>query len=232
MRVREWTGCDYYVPMRRTPRVDYRHGDHVCTFYSSREEQIGAAVDFIRDGLASGNRCLYVCCDQTPEEFGEELRRAGIDTEAERARGALTLVTKSDAHLQDGVFDAARMIELIAAELDVALKNGFEGLRGAGDMTWLLDEAPGAAELLGYEALLNYFFSNKRAAALCQYDRNRLPAKVLETCLATHPHVRVEGPKILANPYYEEPTDAMTRSRDGFGIRGKIATIDALSVTS
>src|SRR6185295_11380589 len=197
--------------MRRPSQARYQYGDHVCTLYGSRAEQLGAAIEFVRGGLAGGERCLYVCCEQTPDEFREELRRAGIDADAEEARNAL---------------------ELITAALSEALATGFNGLRGAGDMTWLLDRAPGSHELLAYEALLNYFCANRPVILLCQYSREKLPPKILESCLATHPQVRVEAPRLLRNPFYEEPEQAMLRSRDGARIHDKLAQIDALSAAS
>ncbi len=214
--------------MPRAQRTEYRQGDHVCTLFASRREQIDAAVEFIAGGLAHGDRCLYVCCEQTPEAFRGELRAAGIDVEAEEARGALELVTKAEAHLSGGSFDAARMIEMLASALSDALASGFTGLRGAGDMTWLLDGAPGSHELLAYEALLNYYCANRPVVLLCQYNRDKLPPKILDSCLATHPHIRVDAPGLHRNPFYELPDHAMVRARDGAGIDGKLAQIDAL----
>lgn len=217
--------CGYDVRMHRGPRADYRHGDHVCTLYRSRDEQIAAAVEFIRVGLARGEQCTYSCCDQTLDEFREELRRAGVEPELEEARGALKLV--ATAHLEGGNFDAARMIEWVSAALSNALNDGFTGMRGAGDMTWLLDGAPGSHELLAYEALLNYFCANRPVSLLCQYNREKLPAKVLDASLATHPHI-CKPSGLHDNPFYESPDAAMIRSRQGAEILHKLAQIDAL----
>jgi len=212
-------------------RTAYREGDHVCTLFTTRREQIGAAAEFIRGGLALGQRCLYICCEQTPDEFREELRDASIDVDAEETRGALEVITKAEGHLKGGSFDAARMIEMLAEELSDALATGFTGLRGAGDMTWLLDQAPGSHELLAYEALLNYFCANRPVVLLCQYSREKLSPKILESGLVTHPHVRVE-PRLLRNPFYEVPEQAMIRPRDGARIHDKLARLDALSAAS
>ena len=212
-------------------RTAYREGDHVCTLFTTRREQIGAAAEFIRGGLALGQRCLYICCEQTPDEFREELRDASIDVDAVETRGALEVITKAEGHLKGGSFDAARMIEMLAEELSDALATGFTGLRGAGDMTWLLDQAPGSHELLAYEALLNYFCANRPVVLLCQYSREKLSPKILESGLVTHPHVRVE-PRLLRNPFYEVPEQAMIRPRDGARIHDKLARLDALSAAS
>jgi hypothetical protein len=214
--------------MHQPSRANYRSGDHVCTLFTSREEQISTAVDFIRGGLARGERCLYVCCEQTPEEFREELRRAGVDVDTEEARGALEVITKAEGHLKGGGFDAARMIEMIEAALSDALATGFSGLRGAGDMTWLLDDAPGSHELVAYEALLNYFCANRPVVLLCQYSREKLAPKILDSCLSTHPHIRIDATALVKNPFYESPERAMLRWRDGVDIDDKLAQIDAL----
>jgi hypothetical protein len=217
--------------MPQSSRADYREGDHACTLFTTRREQVGAAAEFIRGGLALGQRCLYICCEQAPDEFREELREAGIDVDAEEARGALEVITKAEGHLKGGSFDAARMIEMLAEALSDALATGFTGLRGAGDMTWLLDQAPGSHELLAYEALLNYFCANRPVVLLCQYSREKLSPKILESGLVTHPHVRVE-PRLLRNPFYEVPEQAMIRPRDGARINDKLARLDALAAAS
>lgn len=214
--------------MPHPSRADYRNGDHVCTLCTSRREQISAAVEFIRGGLARGERCLYICCEQTPPEFREELRCAGIDVDAEESRGALELFAKAEGHLKGGAFDAARMIEMLGAALSDALAMGFAGLRGAGDMAWLLDDAPGSNELLAYEALLNYFCANRPVALLCQYSRAKLPPRILDGCLATHPRIRTQTTGLFRNPFFELPEHAMVRWRDGIGINDKLAQIDAL----
>lgn len=197
--------------MTQTRRMHYQQGDHVCTLYSTREEQLAAAIDYIRDGLSRGERCLYVCCEHTPDEFRDGLRQAGIDVDAEEARGALILLTKHDGHLQGGSFDPDKMISMLHAAVKEALESGFCGLCAAGDMSWLLDEAPGSERIAEYEARLNEFYPSQRALGLCLYNRNKLPEATLDHGLATHPHIRVEGNILLDNPFYEPPVNAVSR---------------------
>src|SRR5579885_428109 len=61
------------------PRISYQEGDHVCTLFSSPEEQLRAAVEYIRGGLSRGERCLWVSCERSVAEFREALKKAGID---------------------------------------------------------------------------------------------------------------------------------------------------------
>jgi hypothetical protein len=195
-----------------SPRMSYLEGDHVCTLFLSPEEQLVAAVEYIREGLAQGERCLYVCCDRGQDELRAALRHAGIAVDAEQARGALILLTKHEGHLQGGTFDPDRMIALLQRALKDALKAGYAGLRAGGDMSWLLDEAPGSEKLAEYEARLNHFFESNRAIGLCMYNVQRMPPAILDHCLATHKFVRMEGPILLSNPFYELPEDAVSRA--------------------
>jgi len=197
--------------MSSSPRIVYHQGDHVCTLFTTPEEQLAAAVEYLKAGLSRGERCLYVCCEHGVAAFRRALRQAGIDVAAEERRGALVLLTKFDGHLKGGSFDPEKMISVLHAAVEDALKEGFAGLCAAGDMSWLLDEAPGSEKIAEYEARLNHFYKTHRALGLCQYNRNKLPDAALDNGIATHPYIRMEGPILLENPFYEPPQQAAKR---------------------
>jgi len=208
--------------------MHYKQGDHVCTLYSTREEQMAAAVEYIRGGLSRGERCLYVVGEHTPDEFRTGLREAGIDVEAEEARGALILITKHDGHLKGGSFSTDKMIHMLHAAVKDALDAGFAGLCAAGDMSWLLDEAPGSDQIAEYEAKLNAFYPSQRALGLCLYNRSKLPAETLDHSMATHPHVRIAGNILLDNPFYEPIEDASVRKGNAKHAGWKIGWLDRI----
>jgi hypothetical protein len=203
----------------------YQQGDHVCTVYDSPEEQLRAAIEYIQGGLARGERCLYVCGEHDVADFRTALKAAGVNVTQHQARGALLLVTKHDAHLKGGTFDPAAMIDLLNTAVQEALADGFTGLCAAGDMTWLLDEAPGSERIAEYEAALNHFYSANRALGLCQYHCKKLPAAVLDHCMATHRYVRVDGPILLENPFYELPETAIHRIPRPEGIQQRMNSL-------
>lgn len=213
--------------MLHSPRVVYQQGDHVCTLYSTREEQLAAAIEYIKAGLSRGERCLYICCEHTPKQFRAALRKAGINVNGEEARGALVIMTKHDGHLKGGSFDPDKMISLLESAVQEALDAGFTGLAAAGDMAWLLDCPPGFEHLCEYEARLNEFYRTHRALGLCQYNRTTLPHEMLDHCIGTHRYIRIDGPILLENPFYEEPAQAAHRSPcASAGVAEKIRRID------
>jgi hypothetical protein len=213
--------------MSSSPRIVYHQGDHICTLFTTPEEQLAAAVECISAGLGRGERCLYVCCEHGIPEFRAALRQAGIDVAAEEKRGALVLLSKHDGHLQGGSFDPDRMISLLHRAVEDSLADGFAGLCAAGDMSWLLDEASGSERVAEYEARLNHFYQTHRALGLCQYNRNKLPDAALDHGIATHPYIRMEGPILLENPYYESPKQAAKRKARPHDGRRKIRDIEA-----
>jgi hypothetical protein len=203
--------------------MKYQQGDHVCMLYTTREEQLAAAVAYIRGGLGRGERCLYVVGEHTPDEFRAGLREAGIEVDGEEARGAFLLLTKHDGHLKGGSFAPDKVINLLHGAVKDALDAGFAGLRAACDMSWLLDQADGSDRIAEYEARLNHFYPSSRSLVLCLYNRARLPAATLDHGLATHPHVRVDGNLLLLdNPFYEPPSQAAFRKSDGSALQKKI----------
>jgi hypothetical protein len=212
--------------MASSPRINYCQGDHVCTLFSTPEEQLQAAVEYISGGLARGERCLYVSCEVELKHFRAALKTGDINVGAEEKRGALLLLGKNDYYFKGGKVAPDSMISILHAAVEEALAAGFSGLCAAGDMTWLLEEFPGSETVAEYEARLNSFFKSNRALGLCQYNRNKLPDAALDNAIATHPYIRMEGPILLENPFYEAPEQAarrIARPNDG---RRKIGLLD------
>jgi hypothetical protein len=174
--------------------LPFRQGDHVCALYSSPAEQQAIAASFIAAGLQAGERCLFAgYSDEDVAAFRAALREKGVDAEQHQADGALLLLTKEQAHLVDGRFDSERMLAMLNDAVEGALNDGYAGLRTCGDMTWLLDQAPGSEHVVEYEALVTQMFRGMRALAMCQYDRSRLPDRFVKSGLLTHATVLVNG---------------------------------------
>ncbi len=211
--------------MSSSHRISFHQGDHVCALYNSPEEQLRAAVEYIRGGLSRKERCLFVCVEHTPDEIRAALHEAGVDPEAEEKRGALLLILKEEGHLKGGFFDPDKMISLLGKAVQEALDADFEGLCAGGDMSWVLDNAPGADRLGEYEARLNEFYRTHRALGLCLYNRRTLPAEVLDHGIATHQYIRIDGPVLLENPFYEAPEEAQRRTANPAHLPHKLGRI-------
>ncbi len=148
-------------------------GDHICAIYADPVEQAAAMVRYIRSGIESSERAVYIADDRSSVDVRERLEADGLDVGAAEGAGRLQLLTKRESYLRDGEFVPSAMIDFLRhAERD-ALESGCLGLRVTGEMTWALGAEVGSDCLLEYEAALNRFFPGSRSQGICQYNRAR-----------------------------------------------------------
>ena len=77
---------------------------HLAFFYRSPQTQQKVAGTFVKQGLRSGNRCLYFADTNTRSTIEQALRTADIDVERRVADGDLLLENGQDAY-RDADFD-------------------------------------------------------------------------------------------------------------------------------
>jgi hypothetical protein len=172
------------------PSISRMHaGDHYCGIFRTGEDHRRIVVDFVREGIARGEKMLYLVNIHTAAHLQKMLREAGIDAEPLLASGQLTIQAARDAYLKDGEFVPEKMIQLLKEATQQALDEGYPALRATGEMTWALMGEPGSERLVEYEALLNNFFPGSKCIAFCQYDRRRFDSEMLLDILHTHPKV-------------------------------------------
>lgn len=172
------------------PSISRMHsGDHYCGIFRTDEDHRRIVVDFVREGIARGEKMLYLVNIHAPSYLEKILREAGVDTQPLLASGQLTVQAAKDAYLQEGEFIPENMIRLLGEATQQALDEGYPALRTTGEMTWALTGEPGSERLVEYEALLNDFFPGSKCIAFCQYDRRRFDSEMLLDILHTHPKV-------------------------------------------
>jgi PAS domain S-box-containing protein len=184
-------------------------GDHLCFIYRSREEQMSVIIPFILEGLKRNEKCLYVVDENTEEDIVEEIKKH-CDVEGYITSGQLVILRKEETYLRDGFFDPDRMIQLVKNAEREAIDEGYSGLRGTGEMTWVTEAE--TEKLLEYEAKLNHFFPNSKCIAICQYNEKKFDPEVLISVVHTHSKIILYD-TLLENPYYIPPDVFLTKMR-------------------
>lgn len=191
------------------PSIARMHaGDHYCGIYRTDEDHRRIIVDFVREGVARGEKMMYLVNIHTAAHLEKVLSDAGIDVPPLLASGQLTVLAAKDAYLTDGEFVPEKMIQLLRDATDAALAEGYPALRATGEMTWALAGDPGSERLVEYEALLNNFFPGSGCIAFCQYDRRRFDSEMLLDILHTHPKVLFGTDGYDNSDMYYVPPDA------------------------
>ncbi|MGQ9594580.1 MAG: MEDS domain-containing protein [Anaerolineae bacterium] len=172
-----------------SPLGGLRPGDHVVFLYETEEEHRDLLTSFLREGLARGEKVIYLTDAHTEETLLDYLREGGVNPDPYLTRGQLVFLTARDVYLEGGSFDPERMIARLDALTQEALAEGYTALRETGEMTWALQGLPGSERLREYEARLEAFFRKGTCIGLCQYDRRRFDAETLLEVVRLHPLV-------------------------------------------
>jgi PAS domain S-box-containing protein len=177
-----------------------KQGDHICAIFENPRERLEVAVPFVIDGLARGERCVYILDESGMAEIVQALTAAGVAVERERQRGALRFTTPEETFLRTGKFESEAMMDIFhQAEAD-ALANGFTGVRITGEPPWsALGREPGK-EWFEYEALLSHLPT--KTVILCRYNHAHFDDSTIPDVLQTHP-VAILGNQVCNNPYNE-----------------------------
>lgn len=160
----------------------------------------------LEEKLKANHRCLYLNSPPMVAGMRSHLAALGLEPREHIERGALIL-SSDHGHLVDGKFDVNRMLQLLEDAVKQALREGYDGLWAAGDMTWEFGNESNFTKLLEYERKLERFMQRTPAlSGVCLYHCDTLPPHVIRTAWATHTSVYVNATLSRLNSRYEAVT--------------------------
>lgn len=177
----------------------HRHGHshphgHAAAVVSTQEELLAAALPFLDAGLRAGDLVALTCPRDTVDLLSRELgeRATGVESEP---RMSLLGARAPDA------------LAMCHRYLDRAIAAGATGgtgrLRVLAEVDFGTDPADWR-EGQRFESVYNRLLGQAPVAAVCVYDRRRLPPAVVDSAAATHP-VLVRGTDRAASPVFQDP---------------------------
>jgi len=180
--------------------------EHLCCIYKNKKEQLSIVIPFILAGLKNNEKCVYILDESTREKIVQAFKKLNIDVEGYIKSQQFEFLTKEDTYLKDGDFDPDRMVELLKQSEDMAIKDGYRGLKVLGEMSWVFTKLSGVEKLIEYETKLNYFFPQSRSTAVCQYDESKFTPEILLDVIRAHPKIILHD-SICGNPHYIPPDE-------------------------
>lgn len=173
-------------------------GTHMCGFFRGQQERDEIVLPFLREGLRSGDKCLWAV------EMADQgvLVNAKIATELDDKQ--LDIVSSMDIYFPEGVFSVPRMLDYWDHWAATSLGNGGFCARAVGEMTRAVIDVMGATNLVHYESELNRFAPRYRQILLCLYDLDHFRSDLLFEIMKTHPMVLM-GSTVLENLYFIPP---------------------------
>lgn len=179
-----------------------RSGDHAAFLYRSPDELLDLVVPYLREGLAAGDKVVYVADDLDASRVSAALRESGVDVDGDTRAGRLVVTSSTDAFFPGGRFDPDDAIAGVRGLLAQARADGFRRVRFSVEMTYLLRDVPGIERGVEFEARVNdEVFAGTPVVCICTFNRTRDDGKVLLDVLRTH-QVLIESGGAWENPGY------------------------------
>jgi hypothetical protein len=191
---------------------------HVCAFVNSRDEEHRILDPFVSQGLARGDKMLYIVDPADRANLVRHLRHLGLDMPKLLGQRQCEVRTWSETYLRGGRFDQEAMLRLLDEFLGGSRS---PRIRLVADMGWAVEEQDFSDLLLEYEARANYVQPKHGHVVICVYDTAKFGGDVLIDVLRTHPMALLGG-VLQVNPYFvpaaeflEELRSRARRAPDG-----------------
>ncbi len=149
-----------------------RPTNHVIFVYDTPEAKYDILFSYLKVGLDNGEVGVYVASDEEPSQIREAMKKFGVDVENYENTGALRLYGYEEAYIIDGKFDFATTMNFWNKLYNEAIRQGFKGLRVAGEMACFFKHDL-VQELIEYEKALHSVLDIPMIA-VCAYNAESL----------------------------------------------------------
>lgn len=177
-------------------------GVHICFVFRDEAERRRLIARYVESGILEGERVYYFADTVHTDEVAQWMGSLDVDISGPLLSGSMTVDTARDAYCPDGTFVPQRMCAEVRNAWESADRAGYPNSRVTGEMSWALEDIPGADRLIEYEAAVNRVLETHPITAMCQYDANRFRGETIFQALQVHPYM-IMGGQLVKNPCYE-----------------------------
>jgi|GEM_PF-5542187 len=166
---------------------------HICSIFREQPWQTKLVADSLAAGIKQGEKGLLIGSHALITEVNGRLEKEIGDFRQAIANKQLEFMDEQKFYLSGGTFSLERVLSQIDQAYQQALADGFKGLRGIGEMNWVLKAWDAWESLFTYEVKLTELLKDKNLHVICLYDPTLFPAKHLYRAMLTHPYLATES---------------------------------------
>ena len=180
---------------------------HILFAYESSKERQRLLAEYFGEGLANNELCIFVTSDAA-DKVTKDFLAAGLDIEEAVSEGNLRIFEMEETYLPHSKFVGNYMLMNVVNFIIDAKARGYEGVRTAGEMSWLCDHQEFFDDAMEYEEKITKLRDvSPEFTGLCLYPVREGSGKIVDTALHNHPSYVYDG-TIQTNPFYRP--DAVT----------------------
>jgi DcmR-like sensory protein/STAS domain-containing protein len=172
-------------------------GTHLCALYHGEAELEQIAATFVSNGLAAGDRVLYVASDRPAATVRTALEAHQVAAGLAAAAGQLVIEDFAAAYGEPGHLDLATMAAGFRAAGRQARADGFGGLRVAAEMGNVARSIGSVERLLDWERSCTPLQREEGITSVCQYDQRRFSHQ--QAAMITREHAGI-APELAPEP--------------------------------
>lgn len=165
---------------------DVSRGTHFCQFYQTKKDLIDILVPYFKAGLENNEFCFWITSQPLEvDEAIKALREAIPDFNVYMEKGQIEIVSYIFWCVNGNVYDSERMINGWFEKLNHAIESGYDGLRLAGNSSWLKKEE--WDDFIDFEKRIDSTVDKYPIMALCSYPIRRCRAtKIIDVIINHH----------------------------------------------
>jgi len=166
-------------------------GTHLCAFHQDQGQLTRIAATFIGQGLAAGDRLLYVTTDEQAEAVLQALPAHVLPRDA-LAAGQLVVSSFADAYGPRPLDDLGTAADGFRSAAEESRKQGFPGLRVAAQMEALAPLFGSAEDVIRWERMATGCKREIGVSSVCLYDADSLDDELAALLVDEHAGVAPE----------------------------------------
>jgi len=160
-------------------------GTHFCQFYQTRKDLTEILIPYFKTGLENNEFCIWITSRPLKvERATAALKKTAENLDGYIQKGQIVILDASEWYTPSGEFEAEKVLQAWQEKEKEAEERGFDGLRIAGNISWLGKEDWN--DFIQYEALLNDGIYNQRMIGICSYSLDKCGVSEVLEALSTH----------------------------------------------
>ncbi len=191
-------------------------GTHICQFYKTKEDLFDILVPYFKAGLQNNEFCIWITSSPLIEiEVKKTMKKVIPNFDQYIQRGQMEIIPYTLWYLKDDNFNLQRILSSWIDKLSQASDKCYEGIRIAGNTSWLKKRA--WRKFVNYEAEVSKKISNYRMIAICSYPLDTCDASEIIDVVSKHQltFIRRDGRwEAIENIEHKHAKDAICKSEE------------------
>lgn len=160
-------------------------GTHFCLLYKNPQELTEILVAYFKAGLENNEVCMWISSPPLAGESVESaLRKAVPRYDQYRKRNQIQILPHTEWYHRENVINLRIGLQGWLEKIELALSQGYKGLRVAGDSSWI--EKEHWEIFVDYEAAVNETIGNRPFLSLCTYPLGKCTVPEILDLIRNH----------------------------------------------